>query len=365
MRPLPPALLLLAALSGTAAADIRIAAIGPMSGSYQVLGGQIRDGVTKAAADINAAGGIGGEKIVVDTEDDGCRAASATAAANRAAGRGDELVVGHVCAEAAAAAAAVYAADDILAISPAVTANSFTDRRADPIIFRLAARDDQQGPAAGIYLAKHFGTARIAILSDGSPYGKPLADAVKTALNEAGAREARSESFDPGAKDYSALAQRLLDDAIDVVFIGGYPNDVALILKALRAEGSKAVVMGGDALGTGDFTDAAGDLAEGTLFTFQPDWRLAPGAADLVAAFRADGIEPRGFVLPAYAAVQLWAAARKASGSGKGADLAAKIVEAPTPTVLGDIAFDDKGDVKLPGFAVFRWQGGSPVPAGN
>ncbi|MCX5496998.1 branched-chain amino acid ABC transporter substrate-binding protein [Kaistia dalseonensis] len=354
------ALPLLATLALPAEADIRIAVIGPMTGPYQALGKQIQAGVQKAADDINAKGGIGGERISVDVEDDACKADDAAAAANRAAGRGDVLVVGHVCAEAAKAAAAVYAKAGIVAITPAVTAIGYTDERAGPSIFRLATRDDAQGAAAGAYLASHFADARIAILHDGSPYGKPLADATKQAMNEAGKREARADSFDPGAKDYNALADRLKADAIDVVFVGGYQADAALILKALRAKGSKAILMGGDALGTSEFVNSAGDAAEGTLLTFFTDWRLAPDAQNVVAAMRAAGTEPQGYTLPAYAAVQSWAAARQSAGAtGTIAALSTDI----TPTILGALAFDAKGDAEIPGFTVNVWKDGVFAPA--
>jgi len=354
--------LLLAAAPGSAFADIRVLAVGPMTGPYQTLGKQIRAGVETAVDALNARGGIDGERIRVEIEDDACKPEAAAAAANRAVGRGDQLVVGHVCAEAAIAAAPVYAASQLLAITPAVTANRYTDQRAGPTLFRLAARDDAQGPTAGAFLAERFAGRRIAVLSDGSSFGKPLAEATRQAMNEAGKREARLDTYDPGAKEYNALADRLIADAIDVVFIGGDPGDIALIAKALRAKGSAAIVMGGDSLATGAFADLAGEAAEGTLLTFFKDWREAPSAGDAIAAIRAAGVEPQGYVLPAYASVQLWAEARRASGSASGSDLASTLSASSTPTVLGAVTFDGKGDVQLPGFAVYRWQDGALVP---
>lgn len=354
--------LLLATHAAPAMADIRIMAVGPMTGPYQALGKQIRAGVETAVDALNARGGIDGERIVVDIEDDACKPDNATAAANRAVGRGDALVVGHVCAEAAIAASSVYADNKVLAITPAVTANRFTDSRAGPTLFRLAARDDAQGPAAGAFLAERFGNKRIAVLNDGSPYGKPLAEATKQAMNEAGKREARLDTFDPGAKEYNALADRLIADAIDVVFIGGDQGDIALILKTLRDKGSQAIVMGGDALATTEFRNAAGDAADGTLLTFFTDWRQQASAKDVNAALRAAGVEPQGYVLPAYAAVQLWAEARRTNGSAGGEDVASTLSTTSTPTVLGPLAFDGKGDAQLAGFSIFRWQDGALVP---
>jgi len=161
---------------------------------------------------------------------------------------------------------------------------------------------------------------------------------------------------------YRELAERLIADAIDVVFVGGDPGDVALILKALRAGGSEAVVVGGDALATGEFAAAAGPAANGTLLTFFTDWRRGGDADGVSATLRMAGIEPQGYVLPAYAAVQLWAAGRRASGSGEGAVLASTLSGTTTPTVLGAVDFDPKGDAEIQGFSIFRWQDGALLP---
>lgn len=365
MRPALLRLLPLLALcaAGPAAADLRIAVIGPMTGPYDVLGAQLRAGAEKAVADINAGGGIRGERLVLDVEDDACRAEDAVAAANRAIGRGDVFVVGHLCAGAAEAAAAVYAKNGTLAITPGVTANGFSDDRAGPTVFRLAARDDGQGAFLGSEIARRFADRRVAVLEDGSSYGKGLAEATRAAMNAAGKREALVETYQPGARDYRALAGRLVDDAIDAVVIGGWHNDIALILEALRARGSQAVVIGGDALATSEYRVAAGKAVAGTLFSFFTDWRLAPGTASTAEAIRAAGTEPEGYVLPAYAAVQLFAAAAATAEPRDGAGLAAALAGEETPTLIGPVSFDAKGDARLDFYALYRWNEQGFAPA--
>ena len=354
----------LAALSGAAvAADIRLAVVAPLSGPYQALGQEIKAGASRAVADINAAGGIKGQMLKLDVLDDACRADLAPQVAAKAAR--DAAVIGHVCAGAAEAASPVYADKGVLAISPAVTDDDFTDKRPGTTILRLAARDDAQGDAAAAFLATNAAKKRIAILSDGSPYGKALAEAVKAGLEKRGVTVARSDSFEPGAKDYAGLADVMIGDGIGALFVAGYDGDTALIADALASRNASILLMGGDALATTEFGTEAGTAATGTLFTFFTDWRSRKAAASVAAAFRADGVEPRGFVLPAYAAVQLFAAARAGAGSAKGADLAAWLGKNTVDTVLGPVGFDAKGDTTLPGFEVYRWQGDSFVPLGG
>ena len=125
------------------------------------------------------------------------------------------------------------------------------------------------------------------------------------------------------------------------------------------------MIVGPDALVTNEYRDVAGDAADGTLVTFTPDARLNPGAADVVAAFRARGVEPEGYVLPSYAAVQVWAAAAKAAGTDDFAAVVKAMDGRRFTTVLGDLTFDAKGDMSLPGFVLYEWRDGRLGAAGS
>ena len=148
-----------AALLSTSAAaqgEIPIAAIGPMTGQYASFGAQFRNGAEMAVADINAAGGVNGKKLSLIIEDDACDPKQAIAGAGKLVARKVALVAGHFCSGSSIPASKVYAEEGIVQISPASTAERFTDERAGPSIFRVCGRDDQQGSVAGKYLAEKF-----------------------------------------------------------------------------------------------------------------------------------------------------------------------------------------------------------------
>jgi branched-chain amino acid transport system substrate-binding protein len=126
----------------------------------------------------------------------------------------------------------------------------------------------------------------------------------------------------------------------------------------MKEAGLDAVLMSGDALVTDEYWQITGDAGEGTLMTFSPDPRMAPGAAELVEKFRADKIEPEGYVLYTYAAVQAWAQAAEAAGSTDHAAVIKALDEGTFETVLGTLEFDEKGDVSLPGYVFYEWEGG-------
>ena len=57
--------------AGAAQADIQIAVVGPMTGQYATFGEQMRRGAEMAVQDINAAGGVLGNDVVLEEGDSG------------------------------------------------------------------------------------------------------------------------------------------------------------------------------------------------------------------------------------------------------------------------------------------------------
>ena len=72
-----------------------------------------------------------------------------------------------------------------------------------------------------------------------------------------------------------------------------------------------------------------------------------------MARFRAQGYEPLGTTLYAYAAVQVWAQAVAAAGSLDPDAVIGAMHSRQFDTVLGKIGFDAKGDVT--GFEPWQW----------
>ena len=138
-------------------------------------GAQMKNGVDQAATDINAAGGILGQKIAVEFGDDVSDPKQGVSVANNFAGDGVKFVIGHYNSGVTIPASEVYQENGILEITPASTNPTVTERGMWNI-FRTCGRDDQQGKVAGTYILAHFKGKKIAFVNDKTTYGKGLAD---------------------------------------------------------------------------------------------------------------------------------------------------------------------------------------------
>jgi branched-chain amino acid transport system substrate-binding protein len=338
------------------AQDITIAVAAPLTGSEAVSGRQMTDGATLAVADINAAGGVLGRKLKFTVNDDACDPKQARSVAEKVAGAKVSFVVGHFCSASSIAASEVYADANIAQISPASTATKFTEGRLWNVA-RVCGRDDQQGPAAAAHIMKAFAGKNIAILHDKNTYGKGLADETKKALNAAGFREKMFESFNRGDVDFSAIVSRLKREQIDLVYVGSYPQEAGLLLRQMREQGLKTVLMAGDALYDRAFASITGPEADGALFTFGPDPRRNPAAKAVVDRFVANKVDPEGYTLHTYAAIQVWAQAVAKAGATDARKVMQTIKAGEWDTVMGKLSFDAKGDIKQTGYVLWKWDG--------
>jgi branched-chain amino acid transport system substrate-binding protein len=344
--------------SYAAKADIVIAAAGPMTGQYAAFGEQMQRGAQMAVADINAAGGVLGQMLQLEIGDDACDPKQAVAVANQFAGKGVVFVAGHFCSGSSIPASDVYEEESILQISPASTNPKLTEAGKFNV-FRTCGRDDQQGSVAGNFMAEHFGDQNIAIIHDKTAYGKGLADETQNVLNGRGKMETLYEAYTAGEKDYSALVSKLKQNAIDILYVGGYHTEAGLIARQMREQGMATRLVSGDALMTDEYWSITGDAGEGTLMTFSPDPQKNPVATDVVERFRNDGYEPEGYTLYTYGAIQAWALAAESAGTTDITKVVDTLKSGQFDTVLGNIGFDEKGDVTAPGYVFYEWKSGT------
>lgn len=342
-------------------AEIVIGTAGPMTGQYATFGAQMKAGAEQAVADINAAGGVLGEQLTLEVGDDACDPKQAVAVANQMASNGAVFMAGHFCSGSSIPASAVYSEEGVVQISPASTNPKFTDERPNPDggTYRVCGRDDQQGDVAGKFLSTEMKGKKVAFVHDKTAYGKGLADATMAVYEAEGGEPAMYEAYTAGEKDYTALVTKLKNEEVDVLYVGGYHTEAGLMVRQMRDQGMETVLVSGDALMTDEYWSITGDAGAGTLMTFSPDPRKNPGVEDLVKTFRDKGIEPEGYVLYTYAAIQAWAQAAAAAGSVDYDAVSKALNDGDFTTVLGDLSFDDKGDVTLPGYVFYEWKDGT------
>ena len=343
-------------LSGVAQAQVKLGMAGPITGPSAATGAQMKNGVDQAIEDINAAGGILGQKLSILVGDDVSDPKQGVSIANKFVGDGVKFVVGNFNSGVSIPSSEVYNENGVLQITPASTNPTFTERKLWNV-FRTCGRDDQQGEVAANFIVTKMAGKKVAIVHDKTTYGKGLADETKKGMNAKGVMEVLYEGVNTGEKDYAAVVSKIKQSGADLVYFGGLYTEGGLIVRQMREQGVQAVMMGGDGIAAAEFASVGGPGVEGSLMTFGPDPTKRPQAAAVVKAFEAKKINPESYTLYSYAAVQL---IKQAAEKAKSLD-PRKVAEvlhsgASFDTVIGPLSYNAKGDRTDADYVVYVWK---------
>lgn len=338
-------------------ADVVIGVAGPHTGPNASFGEQYWRGASQAAEDINAAGGVNGEMIKLVKADDACEPKQAVAVANRLVDSDKAVgVIGHFCSSSTMPASEVYDEAGIIAITPASTNPQVTERGLSGM-FRMCGRDDQQGVVAGDYLVDKLKAKKIAVIHDKDTYGQGLADATKAQLAKRGIEPVLYEGLTRGEKDFNALVTKIRSAGAEVVYFGGCHPEAGPLVRQMREQGVTAAFVSGDCVVTDEMVTTAGgpQYTKGVLMTFGADPRQLPEGKAVIEKFRANGFEPEGYTLYAYASVQALAATFKGAGSTEGAKASEWLKANTVDTVMGKKSWDGKGDLQVSDYVMYEW----------
>lgn len=336
---------------------IKIAIAGPFTGAVTQYGAMVKEGVDTAVEMINAAGGVLGKQLEAVVMDDGCEPKQGPVVANRVVNDGINYVVGHVCSGATIAATNIYDSEGVLMVSPSATAPAVTDGKNYEMIFRTIGRDDQQGPAAAEFIINTIKPEAVAVLHDKQSYGQGIASAVRSELEKAGVKVVMFEGINAGDSDYSAVITKIRSSGADFIYYGGYHPEMGLLLRQGAEQGLEARFMGPEGVGNPDINAIAGASVDGMLVTLPADFTQDPANAEIVKAFKDKNRDPGGaFQLTAFAATTAIAEGIKGVGADDPVEVAEWLHANSVSTPIGELSWDEQGDLKNFRFDVFTWK---------
>ena len=335
---------------------------GPMAGTSFSVGLQYKVGVTAALRTLPDRELLGRE-IRIRAYDDKCIAAIAEKAAVDAVRESPVAVIGHSCSMATLAALPIYAHHKVLQITPASTNPKITEMGVSTL-FRMIGRDDEQGALAAERIATRHADKRVGIFHFPGTYSAGLAKTSIAALAKHGIDPVKIVVGVASASSYGAEIQELIDARVQVLYFVGGGLDSGVFVRQANQMDATFQIIGADAMVSKVFTETAGKAGEGIPFTFPPEAAKLPSSQSAVEDILAMGLEPVGYTLLAYAAVQTWVEGVRRAGTFDAASVADAIRAAPLETILGTISFDSKGDIRtdFPAFAWYVWKGGKRVP---
>jgi branched-chain amino acid transport system substrate-binding protein len=345
-----------AAAPAAPAADnvvVKIGHVGPTSGAIAHLGKDNELGAKMAIEELNAKGlKLDGKtaKFELLAEDDGADPKQGTAAAQKLVDSKVNGVVGHLNSGTTIPASKIYSDAGIPQISPSATNPKYT-RQGFKTAFRVVADDVHLGGTLGKYAVETLKGKSIVVIDDRTAYGQGVAEEFEKAVKAAGGKIGGHEFTTDKSTDFNAILTKLKGAKPDVLFYGGMDAVAGPMIKQAKQLGLKVKFMGGDGICTGELPKLSGDtVADDQVVCAEAggvDGDLKPGLDKFRTDFKAkNGIDVQLYAPYVYDAVNVMAAAMEKAGSADPAKYLPELAKIEYKGVTGNIAFDEKGDIK-------------------
>lgn len=341
--------------------DVIVYVAVPLSG-FQANGGQtVLGGVRLAAEQINRSGGLLGHRVVVrplDDESDSEVAVAQVDTIQAALAQGETVlgVIGHLNSGQTLAAMERYRNMDLVVITPTASEQSLTERGYDNF-FRINANDSVQAAVVASFLTNNLEARSVAVIHNDTEYGRGLASSTVKELESRGAAVAVNLEVAEGQSLYQQEVNRVGEARPDAIFYAGYEIEAPYLRAALVESRLDMPMLASDGAFLAATIDESAGTAEGMYVSaFAPSPRNVADAKWFEAYQAVEFRNPDTYSVNGYVAMQTLAAAVHRADSFEREDVAAALRGRDVETLLGDLRFEQNGDLVDPQIWIYQVQ---------
>jgi len=352
--------------AAASAEEIKIGVLAPLTGPSASDGQEYVRGVTWAAEEANAKGGIAGYTFKVEVADIGDQsAANVTSATERLLGtKGVEVIL------------TGYASLSMFEVDLMADANMpYLSAGPSPLFAGIVTKNPSHYTCCWSYTADFTGyvtevlpametiaksgavtfkSKKVAMISSDNPYSKGISEGLKAVFKAAGWTITVDELVPLGeVSDWRAILAKVRQDPPDVVINTDYlPGNSALFLKQFLEKPTNSLVFLQYAPSVPEFLKLTGAQSTGVLYNLigaaidSPKW---PRGESLLKAYKDKyGVESGPYGVGLYEMTQVYFKALAAVGDPKNhAAIGAALGAQKADSVAGPIEFDPKTHVAL------------------
>lgn len=321
------------------------------TGNVANYGKSMLSGFELAVEELNKAGGIDGKQVKVVTADNKSEPSESGNAATKLVTQNKVVaVIGPATSGCVAAEEPVLTANKIPLIAPCATAPGITltkDGKTKQFVFRACFIDPYQGDIMAQFAAKDLKVKKVAILHDSSSdYSKGLAEVFTKVFKDNGGTITTDEAFLAKDVDFKASLTKIKATNPEAIYIPGYYEEVAKIIKQAREIGLNVPLLGCDGWDSPKLVEIAGKEATNKCY-FSNAYTAEdkdPGVQKFISAYKAKFNKvPDVFALEGYNAGLVLFNALKTANSTDGTKIAEALAKTKDLQVAnGKFSYDEK-----------------------
>lgn len=321
------------------------------TGNVANYGNSMLDGLNLAVEEANKAGGIDGKQIRVVVADNKSEPSESGNAATKIVTKDKVVaVIGPATSGAVAASEPILTANKVPLIAPCATAPSITvdkDGKTKQFVFRACFIDPYQGEIMARFAAETLKVKNVAILHDSSSdYSKGLSEVFTKNFTAAGGKILADEAFLAKDVDFKAALTKLKATNPEAIYIPGYYEEVAKIIKQAREVGLTCPLLGSDGWDSPKLVEIAGKEATNQCY-FTNAYTAEdkdPNVQKFISAYKTKYSKiPDVFAMEGYNAALVLFNAIKTGKTTEGVKLAEALAKTKDLQVVnGKFSYDDK-----------------------
>jgi branched-chain amino acid transport system substrate-binding protein len=246
--------------------EVLVGANFELSGAIGPWGKESQEGINMAVEEINADP-ANKFRFKVIFEDNASEDAKSKAAVTKLIHQDRvNVIVGSVASNKTLAAMSVAQEARI----PLITAHSTNvniTRKSGEYIFRTCFNDEFQGPFMAKFALEGLkAKTAVLIVQRGNAYSEGLVASYEKAFTEGGGKVLATEAYQQNDTDFQTMAVKIKSANPDCVWLPGYYNEVALIIKQVRSQGFEKPFLGTDGWDNQDLYKLGGPSIKDNYF---------------------------------------------------------------------------------------------------
>jgi branched-chain amino acid transport system substrate-binding protein len=250
--------------SGTgAAADVKFAYVGEISGSIAVSGGNFRDGVILAVEELNAKGGILKQKVDLTLYDTQTNPGVARAQMQKAIDGDPYVVMGPIFSGNVKVTMQMLQQAELPHFIGGEAAELTS--LGDAYLFRTSFGQQIGMPKIANFIRDELKAKTVALIWVNNDFGKGGRDRLIKELTARNIKLAADVSSESGQVDFAADVVKLKAASADVVFVYSNEEECARIMREAKKQGLKGPFVGDTTLLSQKTIELGGDAANGVM----------------------------------------------------------------------------------------------------
>jgi len=254
-------------LASAAQAQIKVGVYGPFTGGSAGMGVSMRNGATLAAEEINAAGGVLGQKIELVSRDDEAKNERGAQVMQELLNRENVVAVLGPINTGVADASTRYAEEKkipvIINASAGAKVNELFPQYPDNYIFRIAASDHLQAELIVREAIDVRKQTKPALIADDTNYGQNGRAKMEKALAKRNVKPVYIGKFKIKDTDMTAQLQEAKAAGADTLLLYGIGPELAALANSMNRIGWKADLIGSWTMSMSAFINNAGKNGDG------------------------------------------------------------------------------------------------------